>query len=379
MVLASPRPRPGGWPGARAAALLVAVGGCTEEPAPEPPPFEDQELAAQVYESDPGAELDEVPAVPERPVRPRAAEEEAALRREPARRSDPAYAGDTPVAARRYVYRVGLRLPQVVGERQDPVAAPAAELVIDATPARLRARLVGRGWPVHPGAEIRVREEPIGTYVFDGAGGRPLPPGRLASWFEGQDGPVSTPRIYIATLAPRRRHASGPDPSGRLVCALLAEWAGEPRAPFARRCAHGAPPRFRLGAWHAEQTALLPLELPRRALRADDGDPPPPLQDRAAGLLLDREALARLRPGRPAEGPGGALRVRSRASTRVILALQAVPVAWVDPGAQIALPGLAPGRHELGAVRPLGGVVLPGTPVEVPGTVVLGQRGLEAP
>ncbi len=271
--------------------LALAVGcvasaslGCARPEGAPPPP-------APVPE---GAEVTEweEPEVPE--VAPPAVSDELppslgdapAPRVERAPAPDTAFASDEPVVARRVVYRVRIGVPGILGEPFVDIAVPAAELYLDVSVDRLRARFVGPGWPLHEGAEVRLRGDSPGAYVFDGAGGRSLEPGALAAWFEGGD-PRPGPRAYV------RRDTGvddddGPLP-GPLVCALVAEWAGVPRSSVGARCGNAAPIAFRAGAYRAERTADVPLTLPRSALRADEVGMEAQMQSIAKGWLeLDK-------------------------------------------------------------------------------------------
>ena len=365
----------------RAAALTLlalAAWGCRsareERPRePDPPPegatVEQLGEPSEVAEEAPPAIADAPPPplpdqVPQRTI-------------ERAQAPDDEYASDDAVEARRYVYRVRLLVPETLGEERSDLAIPAAELFVDVSHERLRARFVGPGWPVEAGSEVRLRDDSAGVYVIDREGGRSLPPGALAEWFEG--GP---PRIGPALVVRRdttvRRDRDAPIPPGALVCALLAEWTGEQRDGVMRRCDRGAPSAFRVGLWRAERTADVPVELPRSSLRADEVGPPPPIGRSASRAFLEPAALSRIpipervEPPEPsarpddAPPPGEGLEVVNGSEARVVVTVEGIAVGWVDPGASGLFVGLRPGLYRVAALRPLGAVVIRPRVVDVP-------------
>ncbi|MGE0791597.1 MAG: hypothetical protein AB7S26_38330 [Sandaracinaceae bacterium] len=293
----------------------------------------------------------------------------------PAAHADGEFDSAAPVVARRYVYRARMVVPAGLGNDDAHLAAPAAELVIDVAHERLRARFLGTGWPIAGPAEVRMRRDRPGVYLFDGYGGRPLEPGELARWFEG--GPVSRrgPPLRIFSSYGHPRHQAPPDDEeipGELVCAFLAEWAGEPRENQLRRCELGAPYVWRIGFWSAEQTAGVSIEMTRAQLRGDESSPPewPPRVNGAA--FLEEEATARLSP-RPPDGeipegaPRSGLRVQNESANRVIVTVEGLALGWVDAGETHDFVGLSEGMYEVGSMRPLGAVVQRGRLVRVPG------------
>ena len=68
---------------------------------------------------------------------------------------DPEFDGDEPVVARRIVYRVRLGVPNIVGSPIVDLALPAAELYVDVSDTRLRARFVGSHDARQPGGSLR--------------------------------------------------------------------------------------------------------------------------------------------------------------------------------------------------------------------------------
>jgi hypothetical protein len=357
----------------RAAAIPILLcalcAGCSDPPEParrrEPPP-PPRPIA------DAGAWASRIaPAQATAPGAARAARARVAPASRAAVMSDEVEASDETVFAGRLVYRVGFTVPPSFRDHRAVVQAPAGELHVDVSMNRLRARLLGPGWPVDEGTEIRLRGDLPGVYLFDGRGGRSLGAGQLAAWFEGHEGLESKTGVGV-------RHEYGPEPErplpGELLCALLAEWANLKRAALAYRCTAGTlPPGFRVGPWSGELTAVVPMQLPRRTLRADQGEPPPPIPARRARALLEPYAIAKLRPSRPVDAPAPAqLLVENRTETRAILIAQGVAVGWLDAGESLGIDGFAPGYYRIGAVRPLGIMRMPPRLVRVPGALVIG-------
>lgn len=288
--------------------------------------------------------------------------------------SDDSYADDRMEPIRRLVYRVSFIVPPLFRQRRAHLGAHPGELHVDVAATRVRARFVGPGWPVHEGSEVRLREDTPGVYVFDGEGGRWLGPGAMAAWFEGREGTRATSRIRV-----RRDYAPVPsDGPGALVCALLAEWTHQPRDALQGRCRGNAiPPGFRFGPWSADLTAVVPMEVPRHRLRADEVEPP----DRPAAVpgrfMIAGPELERLQPQRPVEpvpATAPVLRVQNDTHARVILMVQGLPAAIVESGEVVPLVGLGPGFYRMGAIRPFGVLSLAPKLLEVPGELVIGVR-----
>lgn len=292
--------------------------------------------------------------------------------------TDTDYTTDDPVETRRYVYRVHLAVPETLGANRSDLAIPAVELFIDVTDERLRARFVGPGWPVEAESEIRLRGDSPGIYVFDRDGGRSLAPGLMSEWFEGG------PRDRAGPLASVRRDplAAQKEVPGALICALLAEWTGEPREHFLRRCDRAAPLAFRVGFWRAERTADVPVELPRRAIRADEVGPPRPIVKASSRAFLEPTALARLRPMErpprdssvvPSDVSEG-LEFVNDSESRVVVTVEGVAVGYVDAGSRGLFVGLLPGHYRVAALRPMGAVIMRPRAVRVPGRALLRTR-----
>ncbi len=363
-------------------ALALAIAAGCQSPPPsrrERPPLPE---GAHVEEVSPDAPAPpSAPALAEPPPPSEDALAAAPRLIERAAATDTAYDDDEPVTARRYVYRVRLALPDVVGTDHSDLAIPAAELFVDVSAERLRARFAGPGWPVEAGSEVRIRGDSPGVYVFDARGGRPLEPGALATWFEG-GAPRRGPMLVVRREVGRRPE---PDPPpGGLICALLSEWAGEPRDGVARRCDQGAPTGFRVGFWRGERTAEVPVELPRRALRADDVDPPPPAGLSSSRAFLEPAAFARIPPMErpppadevmaPPREIGEGLELENQSEARAIVTVEGVAIGWVASGARGLFIGLRPGAYRVGAMRPLGAVVMRPRVVMVPGSTLLRPR-----
>jgi len=283
-----------------------------------------------------------------------------------ASRPDDEWASGPPVEARRVVYRIELQIPGGLGHPPPEVAVLLAELRIDVADERLRAVFAGSGWPLPPGAQVRLRSDRGGVYLFDGQGGRPLQPGRLAAWFQGAPPGAFTPFIRLGRAG--EQPLDGP---GALVCAFLAELADEPREPTVRRCGRaGAPTRFRIGPWTALRTADVPVSLPRAQLRADHVDPPEDIPDVRTGTLLPPSARAAL-PGRGYRPGPGSLRLVNAGSSRLIATVDGAPIAWVDPDQEITVGGFEPGVHLVGGIRPLGNLAIPARDLTLPGDLTL--------
>jgi hypothetical protein len=277
----------------------------------------------------------------------------------------------------RLVYRVTFKVPPMLGDVPTTMPRATAELHIDVSWDRLRARFSGPGWPVVPGSEVRLRRDLGGVYIFDGEGGRPAGAGMLAQWFQG--GPVDrrqTPAVGI-----RRAPPSEQSVPGDLICALLAEWSGQPRTELERRCGEGgAPLSFRIGSWRAERTAEVPVELQRRALRADHEGLPSPLTLTTSRAFMEQSVLARIPLGRRTRRgevlgpPEAALLIDNQGPTRVVVTVGGVPIGWVDRGATGRFVGFVPGEHVVAAMRPLGNLALHPRARTLPGEVRIAPR-----
>ncbi len=274
------------------------------------------------------------------------------------------------VSVRRIVYRVSMVVPRSLQDRNARVSAAAGELHIDASLQRLRARFVGPGWPVSDGAEVRLRPDVPGVYLFDSSGGRSIGPGQMAAWFEGRDG--GDLRSSVRVRREYRASTTGATP-GHLLCALLAEWTNQPREALDTRCLGESPAQgFRFGPFSAELTAVVPMQLPRYQLRADDLDAPALKAAAPYGSVLD--TFADLRPLRAATEPSrGALEVINNTDTRAIVIVQGVPIGWVAANERARFDGFDAGVYRVGAIRPLGILRMAPRPVQIPGTLVLGR------
>jgi hypothetical protein len=353
-------------------ALLVA---CSEE-APRADPALQVERHVEVEELDEAAPIDEVaPPIADSPVTARLAPERSI---EPAAAVDGAYDSDEPIEVRRFVYRVRVDVPSVLGEPNGEVETAAAELFVDVSDERLHARFAGPGWPVAAGSEVRLRSDSPGAYVFDERGGRSLLPGELASWFEG--GPPRPGPMLVVRRDPSIRVATLPG-AGGLLCAFLAEWSGDPRENVMRRCSAGAPFAFRVGYWRGERMAEVPIELPRREVRCDHLAPPDAAIGATTGTFLEAAAIARLRPhtSRSAESsedglgslPDHGLEVVNRSEARILVIVDGVAVGFVGPSETGSFGSVADGVHDVAAMRPLGAVVMRPREVIVPGRTIL--------
>jgi hypothetical protein len=224
-----------------------------------------------------------------------------------------------------------------------------------------------------------------GVYLFDERGGRSIGPGQLASWFEGRDGGATQSLVRVRREYGDRSHEASP---GHLVCMLLAEWTRQPRAALEHRCLGASPvPGFRFGPFSAELTAVVPLEVPRYALRADDIDAPAALTPAVSGRMLDSfDHLLPLRARRASDEPAeteiteqDGLEVVNYTDTRAILIAQGVPIGWVAAGQRAVFDGFAPGLYRIGAIRPLGILRMAPKAMLIPGKLVLGKPVLGKP
>ena len=349
-------------------ALLWALPACECGSDGEAPSFAHEDLEPP-REPPPAPSPDKVYA----PAAAQAAEEgERVARVQPAFVRDEEYVDAEPVAARRLVYRLRLLVPRNLGERDDELPSAIAELDIDLSVDRLRARFVGNGWPVDAGSEVRIRRDEPGAYVFDADGGRPLGPGQLAHWFEGGRPHVASYRVR----PPPRSEQSGP---GDLVCRLIAEWVGDPPSEIERRCGDGGtPPDFRVGFWRADRTADVEVELPRNALRADHVDPPRAIAGAESRAFLPPSTVARIHWDRPPiahepdpEAPAEGVLVENRSSARMIFIVQGTPVGWLDSGEEAHFVGFEPGRYDVAGIRPFGAQAAGKREIHIPGRVRL--------
>ncbi|MFO0684836.1 MAG: hypothetical protein U0234_22455 [Sandaracinus sp.] len=364
----------------RALAASMLLSGCEE-----PPPRVDPALhVAPQVEIEEQAEL---PPIPEDELPPAIAEAAPSLDDAmgpplvaPAAAVDVAYDSDERVDVRRFVYRVALDVPSVLGERGGEVETAAAELYVDVSEERVRARFAGPGWPVAGGSEVRLRGDSPGAYVFDEHGGGPLVPGELGAWFEG--GPPRAGPILVVRRDPALRGATEPGP-GMLVCALLAEWSGEARENVMRRCATGAPLGFRVGYWRGERMADVTVQAPRREIRADHVDPPELPARAATRVFLEASAQAHLAPRRVSRDlepsaddgrgppPQRGLALVNESEARIVVVVDGVAVGSVESLTTGLFPDLSPGAHEIAAMRPLGAVVMRPRELLLPARTIL--------
>lgn len=273
----------------------------------------------------------------------------------PAFVEDPNYARGERVPSRRVVYRVSLRVPLNLGSGHSRIPSLNAELYIDVSQDRLRARFAGPGWPVPDGSEVRIRRDQPGVYIFDGKGGRPLGPGQLAQWFEG--GRLRREASLRVSVPPENEQV-GP---GSLVCRFIAEWSHTSPDALERRCGEGGtPPSFRVGLWRAYRTADVYVELPRPSLRADHESPPEPPSAETGRAFLAPAQFARLRPVRGAraepeeDAPTRGVIIANTGRARMVVTVGGTPVGWIDAGAEFHFEHLERGSYAIGAMRPLG-------------------------
>lgn len=289
------------------------------------------------------------------------------------------YTSSAPIEIRRYIYRFTLRLRGSIGGGVNSVPEPVSELRVDISKDRLRARLMGTGWPVPSGAEIRMRRDRPGVYLFDARGGRPLGPGMLAQWFQG--GPV-TREAEVNVRQDADVVGATDQAISTMFCRLLAEWANGSPDAYARRCTTGMPTKLYFGPFLVDRTAEVTLRVPRSTMRADHVDPPRPIAVQTGHAFFEPEVLARLEPyHRPPEPsrhshPVDAgvpvergLVIENRGPTRVVISIDGCAVGVVDAGATLTLEGLRPGPFAVGGGKPLGGLGAPKRVVVLPARV----------
>ena len=321
---------------------------------------------------------------------------------EPAAERDAQSEGTEAVGVRRLVYELVLGGAARTDAAEPGLAPATAELRVDVSASRLRARFVGLGAPVEAGSEVRLEAGAEGGYLFDGAGGRPLGRGALAAWLDGRARGPARARVTVELDPPAPRGAEidagvpidagepgvAPDappsttrPSGSLFCALLAELAGTARAPLVRRCGRGAPRAFTLGPWRGTRTVDVDVDLPAEALRADDAAPPVRILRSETRAFFPPAELARLEPLAGADAaperspsldaPAEGIVVVNESPSRAIVTVRGVALGWVGEGQTAQFVGLRPGRHALGAVSPLGAVIARPRPIRLPARWVL--------
>jgi hypothetical protein len=278
---------------------------------------------------------------------------------------------------------------------------------------RMRIAFEGRAFPVPAGTELRARADRLGHVLVlpGGTEYRPVPPGALRALFGDR-------RLDVVPLVGGQIAAKGAAPGrgGReirrvelsskmgvltldlarvpeaglgaaLLCRTLVELiAIDPSTPV---CAsEELPLRARLwspsgGALLLEvadpgkRTELAPADLlhvPSSATYAERG-----LPMQAASAFLSRDEIAALRT-RPAEvGPPGVgspaeglLAVNVTDGLRYLL-VDGVPVAWLMPGADLALPGLVRGRYVAQWRSFLGDAIEPPRTIDVPSRQAVGE------
>lgn len=288
--------------------------------------------------------------------------------------TDTEFTDRDPVDARRIVYRFRTEAPAVFGRGLGTIPRTATELVLLATPDRLRARFSGPGWPVHADSEVRVRNDRPGVYVFDGTGGRPLGPGQMARWFEGGP-PRRRVRVWLRVDDPRS--AVG---IGSMICRFLAEWGSASVDALTAKCAGSVPKWIRIGPYTGDRTADVQVSVPRRKLRADHEEPPRRIAGPTSWFYHSPASYRRMtpKPRPPArieqpESPPGlrGLRVRNGGPVRMIVVLDGTPLGAVDAGAEVEFSDIAEGVFMIGGMRPLGGLAAKPRLARVPGVVVM--------
>jgi hypothetical protein len=120
------------------------------------------------------------------------------------------------------------------------------------------------------------------------------------------------------------------------------------------------------------------MEIEKRKLRADEQEPPTTISVDDSHTLMDPAEYSRLSPYRRDKNSGlndsaGSLQFVNHTSTKVIVILEGIPVAWVDAYSEGLFSGFHPGRYRIGAVRPFGGQLFSPKTVDLPGTFAIGR------
>jgi len=270
-------------------------------------------------------------------------------------------------------------VPQPFRDRRAVLPPIAGELVTDISDRSIEGRFSGPAWPVPEGSAALVLRDRPGAMVHDGTGPRLLGPGRLASWFEGRLDGRSKSFLSVRRDYGHNRTTTGP---GEMLCALLAEWAAQPRDNVMRRCVGNVlPPGFRLGPWRAELTAVVPMNAPEPDEESwkPRGKQPARIQAPGNRPLMDPDEIAifipvrRQRSPRPARERDASLRFANNTSTSVMVIADGLPLGWVGSRSEQLFEGLTPDRYRIGAVRPLGRLCHGPRTLTLPGEIVMGK------
>lgn len=284
-------------------------------------------------------------------------------------------------------------------------------LAIDASPSRLRLALLGSGWVLPEGTEIRARSDRFG-HVMVWPGGlkyRPVAPGALrallgerrfdvapitAANIVPKDEPgkrisIRTRKVEVTTRAAKATFELGKLPDlgegGVLLCrALLDLMNASPSSPV---CGDGEVPLRAELRWTArgslgfEITGVLKrtdmptpslLVPPSSAVYADS-----PLASAGIAPMLSPTDLAAFRTN-AVDNPSAthptdsALTVANGTGQLRVLYIDGVPVVWASPGARDVVHGFHRGRYVAQWRTFLGDSVEPSTAQTVPGTAQVG-------
>jgi hypothetical protein len=278
---------------------------------------------------------------------------------------------------------------------------------------RLRVLFDTRPFPLPLGSELRARADRLGhALIFPGGKEyRAAPPGSLRALFGDRrldvlplsPGEV-TPRPSPAPrggLIPQRTEVSSrvgsvvldmirlPEPNlgAALLCRLLVELIAVD--PTLALCAPGSLPIRAQFTWRSGSGVTFEVQEYSRRMELPVGDvtcPPFGAQVAAtvvppqpSGVLLTRDETAafRLRPGEAGapgpDAPAEGLLARNATDGLRYLLVDGVPVAWVLPGEEAALPGFPRGRYTVQWRTFLGDRVEAPKLVEVPARVAVGE------
>ncbi len=313
-------------------------------------------------------------------------------------------AGDLPPASK------GPEVSQAGLEAARRKTEPRMTIDLSATRARI---VLGNGFVLPAESELRARVDRYGFLLMAPGGGayRNAAPGSLRALLGERrldvaplspadvaprgEGPrlvgYRTRRVEIVTRAANATieiaHVPDAGDGGSLLCRALLDLVNAP--PSTPLCGWEDVPLHAELRWTTRgalgfevtsitrHTDLSPLVLAAPpATAAFLPTPPPPS---AGEALLGQNDLAALRtqpvevPDAGADAALGLVLINSTDELRVAW-LDGVPVAWVGPGARLAIPGLVRGRYTLAWRTFLGDVLEPPQPITIPGTNRVGPE-----
>jgi hypothetical protein len=288
-------------------------------------------------------------------------------------------------------------------------------LAIDLTPSRMRMELANRAFPVPAGTELRARVDRYGHVVLLPGGHeyRVAAPGSLRSLFDDRRidvDPLVAPAVVprgdgahrlgyptrrvdvvsrVATGTFELARVDGLGEGGELVCRTLLDLMNAP--PSTPVCGLDEAPLHVEIKWATKGSFVFDAsELSRRAeaLSSALAVPPagyafslPALPPLPSDLLLDAPEVTAFRsaptdvPQAPDAGArtlATGLTLASQSDLTRVAYLDGVPVAWVSPGAHLAMPWLLRGRYGFEWRTFLGDAYDAPTTINVPSTQTAG-------